>query len=106
MNKQDFIEKYHKVKTLKFEPPTFEEFMKTKTDKRCAHWECGDIDIIMLEENYKSGVLHCSNQIIVDAPNVYDAERSFNYYNEYGVDTREETYYQALKYAVNLFLEK
>lgn len=104
MTKQEFIEKYHKTKTLKFEPPTFEEFMATRGENNLAHWFSKDVSIIMEEENNKNGVLHANNQI-----NVFDERecgdcKYFPYINEDGIDTREDTYYKAVEYAMNLFL--
>lgn len=100
----EFINKYHTTKTLKFEPPTFEEFLKTRTEDTFAHWNCGDIYIVMDEENNQSGINHCSNSIIVYVWENYDKYESFRYINEYGFDTRKETYYKALDYAQQLFL--
>lgn len=105
MTKQEFIEKYHKAKTLKFEPPTFEEFMATKSENNWAHWFDKDISIIMEEENNKKGVLHANNQIDVFNEREDGYWKYFSYINEDGIDTREETYYKAVEYAINLFLE-
>lgn len=106
MTKEEFIKKYHTTKTYKFEPPTWEEFLATKKhEDMFAHWFCGDIAIVMVEENNEKGVLKTYNQFEVDLYEDYAGEsRRFNYINSYGIDTREETYYEAVEYARKLFL--
>lgn len=106
MTKQEFIEKYHKTKTLKFEPPTFEEFMITKSENNCAHWFDKGISIIMEEENNKKGILHTDNQFNVFDDREDGGWKSFSYINEDGIDTREESYYKAVEYAMKIFLER
>lgn len=103
----DFILKYHKTKTLKFEPPTWKEFLATRDENSFAHWSCGDICVVMVEENNEKGILKTYNQFEVDIFNDYDSKsRRFDYciIQSYGIDTREETYYKALEYAQKLFL--
>lgn len=106
MEKELFIKKFHTTKTYKFDPPTWEDFLKTKThDDMFAHWFCGDIYIVMCEKNNEKGILKTHNQFEVSLFNDYDSEgRNFGYCNEYGIDTREETYYKALEYARELFI--
>lgn len=58
----------------------------------------------MEEENNKKGVLHSSNQISVFDERLCGEWRNFPYINEKGVDTREDAYYKAVEYAMNLFL--
>ena len=98
MTTQEFVEKFYTSKTYTFEPPTWEEFLATKKHEGMfAHWSCGDICIVMSEENNEKGVMHCSNQFEVDLFNdCYSKDRNFSYFNKYGIDTREETYYKAL----------
>lgn len=108
MTKQEFIEKYHATKTYKFEPPTWEEFLATKKHKDMfAHWFCGDIAVVMVEENDEKGILKTYNQFEVSLFEDYDSkDRRFDYLNECNIDTREETYYKTIEYARELFLEK
>ena len=106
MTKEEFIKKYYATKTFKFEPPTWEEFLATKKhEDMFAHWFCGNIHIIMVEENDKKGILKTHNQFEVDIYCEGDSKlKRFDYFNNYGIDTRKETYYEALEYARELFL--
>ena len=105
MTKEEFIKKYHTIKTYKFEPPTWEEFLSTGTEGTYAHWFCGDIHIVMVEENNEQGILKTHNQFEVDIYCEGDSKlERFDYFNDYGIDTREEVYYEALNYAKKLFL--
>ena len=103
----EFISKYHTTKTYKFEPPTWREFLATRDENQFAHWSCGDICVVMVEENNEKGILKTYNQFEVDIFNDYDSKsRKFDYciIESYGIDTREEIYYEALEYAQKLFL--
>ena len=106
----EFVLKYHTTKTLKFEPPTWKEFLATKKhEDMFAHWCCGDICVVMVEENNEKGILKTYNQFEVDVFNDYDSKsRKLDYciIQSCGIDTREETYYKALEYAKKLFLEE
>ena len=107
MDKDLFVKKFYTTKTLKFEPPTWEEFLKTRTDRFFASWFCNDIGLVMNEENNEKGILKTYNQFEISLFDDYDSKgRSFKYINEYGIDTREETYYKALEYMQQLFLEQ
>ena len=105
MEEKEFKEKYHTTKTYKFEPPTWKEFLATKDENSLAHWFCGTIAIIMDEENNEKGILKTYNRFLVDTDN-YDKFKFFDYciVESFGIDTREETYYEALDYAKELFL--
>lgn len=107
MNKEDFIKRFYTTKTYKFEPPTWEEFLSTKNGDNFAHWFCGDIAVVMSEENGEKGIMHCYNQFEISIFEDYDnLGKNFRYINEFGIDTREETYYEALEYAQRLFIDK
>ncbi len=102
----DFVLNNHTQKTYKFEPLTWQEFLETKDEKSFAHWFCGDIAIVMCEENNEKGIMHCCNQIEVSLyEDYYSKGRNFPYFMEYGIDTRKEAYYKAVEYARELFLE-
>ena len=107
MEEKEFKEKYYTTKTYKFEPPTWKEFLATRSENTFANWGCGDIDIVMVEENNEKGILKTHNQFEVDLYN-YDKFEKFDYciIKSLGIDTREETYYKALDYAKKLFLEE
>ena len=97
----EFIIKFHTHKTLYFRPPTFEEFLKTRQEGIYCNWYCGDIQIVMEEDNQQKGILKSENIFRVDDGNNYC---SFRYeYNEY-LDNRKEIYYEALEYVKKLFL--
>lgn len=101
----EFVLKYHTTKTFKFEPPTWKDFLATRDEKSFAHWSCGDICVVMVEENNEKGILKTYNQFEVDIFNDYDSKgRKFHYINSYGLDDREEIYYKALEYAQEIFL--
>lgn len=107
MTKEELVLKYYTTKTYKFEPPTWEEFLATRDEDSFAHWSCGDICVVMVEENNEKGILKTYNEFEVDIFNDYDSKRrKFDYciIQPYGIDTREETYYKALEYARELFL--
>lgn len=105
MNKEEFIEKYHTKKTYKFEPPIWEEFLKTKNNDCFAHWFCGDIGVIMCEENNEKGILRTENFFEVTIYEDYSSKgKTFRYRNSYGIDNREEIYYETLEYAKRIFL--
>lgn len=106
MTKDEFISKYHTQKVLKFEPPTWEEFLATRNIAcdEFANWACDDCDIsiIMSEENNEKGINHCSNTF-----NIYEDDISWehiDYYNDGVFDNREEMYYKALDIAKKWFL--
>ena len=101
----EFVLKYYTTKTYRFEPPTWEEFLATRDENSFAHWFCGDICVVMVEENDKKGILKTHNQFEVDIYCEGDSKlKRFDYFNNYGIDTRKETYYEALEYARELFL--
>lgn len=105
MNKDEFISKYHTQKVLKFEPPTWEEFLATATDERWASWFCDDLIVTMNEENDISGVCHTENSFYVfNEKNCRGERAKFNYINDDGIDNREEMYYKALDIAKKWFL--
>lgn len=107
MEEKDFKERYYTTKTYKFEPPTWKDFLATRDENTFANWSCGDIDIVMVEENNEKGILKTNNRFEVDLYN-YDRFEKFDYciIESLGIDTREETYYKALDYARKLFLEE
>lgn len=90
-----FVLKYHKTKTLCFEPPTFEEFLKTGDDKRLPHWDCDDISIIEWTDE---------NRFLVDMYGDGDFDKFFYYGNDDWKDNRKEAYCKAVEYAMKLFL--
>ena len=90
MLKEEFIEKYHTTKTYKFEPPTWEEFLRTETDNAYACWEIQKLAIIMDTQ------LKC----FFITNNLSCAWKSFNYTDE----NKKQKYYEALEYAQKLFL--
>lgn len=98
----EFQLKYHTEKTLYFQPPTFIEFLKTRREGIYAHWDCGDISIVMEEDNQQKGILRSENIFRVDDENNYE---SFRYEYDEWIDNREEIYYKAVEYAKKLFLE-
>lgn len=106
MEDKEFKERFYTTKTYKFEPPTWKEFLATKDENSFAHWFYGDITIVMVEENNEKGILKTHNQFEVDVYGDYDKLEKFNYciIESLGIDTREETYYEALDYAKELFL--
>lgn len=108
MDKDDFINEYHAKKELKFEPPTWEEFLATRTEHSFAHWFCGDIGIVMVEKNNEKGILKTYNQFEVSLfEDYHNLSKRFDYafIESYGIDYREDVYYEALEYAKKLFLE-
>lgn len=107
MEEKEFKEKYYTTKTYRFEPPNWKEFLATRDENSFAHWSCGDIAVVMVEENNEKGILKTYNQFEVDLFEDYDSKsRKFDYcvIKSYGIDTREEVYYEALDYAKKLFL--
>ena len=106
MEDKEFKERFYTTKTYKFEPPTWKEFLATRDEDSLAHWFCGDITIVMVEENNEKGILKTYDQFEVDSFNEYDKKRTFEYdvIESFDIDTREETYYEALEYAKELFL--
>ena len=67
MDKDEFISKYHTQKVLKFEPPTWKEFLATRDIEHgiLAHWYYANISIVMWQENNEKGVNHSNNEFIV-----------------------------------------
>lgn len=90
-----FVIKYHKTKTLYFEPPTFEEFLKTGDDERFPHWDCDDISIVEWTDE---------NRFLVDMYGDRDVDKFFYYGNDDWEDNRKEAYCKAVEYAMKLFL--
>lgn len=86
----EFVQKFHTSKTVYFEPPTWEEFLKTETDDAYACWEIQKLAIIMDTE------LQCF--FIID--NLSSVWESFSYTDE----NKKQKYYEALEYAKKLFL--
>lgn len=80
-------------KTIKFEPPTFEEFKKIKTSFRKPDklWKCQDINIT--DNEY-------INEFKVYKD--YSVAKCFGYNNKTGI--KKQAYYQAVEYAKKLFL--
>lgn len=104
MDKILFIKRFFTTKTYKFDPPFWEEFLATKNENQFAHWFCGDISVVMVEENHNKGILKTNNQFEVHLAEDCDCkDKNFAFINEFGIDTREETYYKALEYAKELF---
>ena len=103
ITKDEFISKYHVQKVLRFEPPTWEEFLATRTESICAHWfvNNSDISIIMRQENNKKGIDHSSNTFEIFNDNTWE---HIVYHYGYGFDDREEMYYKALDIAKKWFL--
>lgn len=97
----EFILKNHTSKTLYFRPPTFLEFLKTRREGIYAHWYCGDICIVMEEDNQQKGILRSTNTFRVDDGNNYE---SFKYEYDDLFDNRKEVYEKAVEYAKKLFL--
>lgn len=107
MEEKEFKERFYTTKTYKFEPPTWKEFLATRDKNSFANWDCGDIYIVMIEENNEIGIFKTYNQFEVGVFSDYDSKiEKFNYciIESFGIDTREETYYKTLDYARKLFL--
>lgn len=98
MTKDEFISKYHTQKILKFEPPTWEEFLATETENIFAHWfyDGANISIVMSRYNNRFVVINSYEQ-------PYESEHFVYEYNEF-LDNREEMYYKALDIAMKWFL--
>ena len=93
----EFKMKYYKSKTLHFQPPTFEEFLNTKTDNTFPHWNCEDEDIsIVMWEDEK--------EFLVDISSSYELSRVFKYIGFF--EDIKEVYCKAVEYAMNYFLGK
>lgn len=86
----EFVAKYHCEKTIKFEPPTFEEFEKTakKYGNQRNGWACENCII-------------CENQDFIAVSNDYYC-REFNTGNN--EDSKKQAYYKAVEFAKKLFL--
>lgn len=56
MEEKEFKEKYHTTKIYRFEPPNWKEFLATRDENSFAHWSCGDIAVVMVEENNEKGI--------------------------------------------------
>ena len=106
MEEKEFKEKYHTTKTIKFEPPTWKEFLATRKENLFAYWDCGDIYVVMNEENNEKGYFKIYNEFEVGVFNDDRENKRFGYciIESLEIDTREETYYKALEYAKELFL--
>lgn len=107
MTKDEFISKYHtqKVLILRFEPPTWEEFLEIQTKSMVAHWfdNNSDISIVMWQENDKWGINDTNNEFIIELQEEEYCESVKFEYNEF-IDNREEMYYKALDIAKKWFL--
>lgn len=108
MEEKEFKERFYTTKTYKFEPPTWKEFLATRDKHTIAHWCCGDIAVYMIEENSEKDFFKTYNQfeVYVFSDDEDSKRRVFDYcvIESFGIDTREETYYEALDYAKELFL--
>ena len=105
MTKDEFISKYHTQKVLKFEPPTWEEFLATATDENWAFWFYDDIKITMNEENNEHSWAHTENAFyIFNDKHCCGDWTKVDYINSDGFDNREEMYYKALDIAKKWFL--
>lgn len=90
----EFVAKYHCSKTIKFEPPIFEEFMQQSCDWQ-KQWSCfndgSEIELSMeCDEDY-----------------IYVKDLRFGDYEHFtyrDLDTQKQAYYQAVEYAKKLFL--
>lgn len=106
MDLLEFKSRFWAIKKIKFHPPTWEEFLKTRSSEQFAHWFFYDYHIVMCERNDKKGVLRTFNRfeftMSIDS-SFFD--RNFDYVFEYGLDNREEVYYRVLEYVQNLFLQ-
>ena len=94
MTRDKFIKEFHTQKVLKFEPPTWEEFLKTKdvSNHIYAHWDCGDISVFMAEGSIKE-----FNEFVID-------NRDNCKFIQYSFDNRGDCYYKALEIAKEQFL--
>lgn len=81
----EFVARYHCEKTIKFEPPTFEEFIKAWS------YKFGAINKILYWETYKCFTVECENITI----------KKFNYTD---TSDKQQAYYQAVEYVKKLFL--
>lgn len=100
MTKDEFVSKYHTQKPLRFEPPTWEEFLATRDVHTFANWNCGGIFIVMEEDII--GNRNSDNRFIVDCGY---KQYSIPYSNVIcGWDMRVECYYKALEIAKKWFL--
>ena len=106
MEEKEFKERFYTTKTYKFEPPTWKEFLATRQENLFAYWDCGDVYVVMNEENNEKGYFKIYNEFEVGVFNDDRENKRFDYcvIGSFGIDTREETYYQALDYAKKLFL--
>lgn len=98
MTKDEFIKKFHTQKVLKFEPPTWEEFLATETDERWACWFCNNIMISMTRQNEEHGILHTIDGFYVKNLSDEGGVQIPYEYNEF-IDNREKMYYKALDIA-------
>ena len=110
MTKQEFIEKFHTSKTYKFEPPTWEDFLTTRDEDNVifAHWFCGDICVVLSEENDTKGEGYYQFEVFLSGDN-YTYKKFYCSVIEspdFIIDFREDIYYEALEYAQKLFLEE
>lgn len=87
----EFVLKFHTSKTIYFEPPTWEEFLKTETDIRRPNYTCENVMIIDYD-----------NEIIVEDCNNDLTLKHFSYNKE--LNNRKQKYYEAVEYAKKLFL--
>lgn len=87
----EFVLNFHTSKTIYFEPPTWEEFLRTEADDTYACWEIQKIAIIMDTE---SKCFFITN-------NLSCVWESFSYTDE----NKKQKYYEAVEYAKKLFLE-
>ena len=86
----EFVQKFHTSKTVYFEPPTWEEFLKTETDDGYPYLEIQKLAIIMQTQ------LKCF--CVTD--NWGCVWESFSYTDE----NKKQKYYEAVEYAKKIFL--
>ena len=88
----EFVQKFHTSKTIYFEPPTWEEFLKLKSkwSNVINTWDCEDVEIILNR---------AIESIIVVNTNEYRQK-----YFKYTKDNIKQKYYEAVEYAKKLFL--
>lgn len=87
----EFVLKFHTSKTVYFQPPNWEEFLRTETDELKPNYTCENLVIV---EDY--------NEIIVEDYNNDLNEKHFSYNKE--LNSCKEKYYEAVEYAKKLFL--
>lgn len=85
----EFVRKFHTSKTVYFEPPTWEEFLKTKSEHQYCSWDCFEVQIVMYNNNFT---------VFSSFYDILPIEINYNKNN------CKQKYYEAVEYAKNLFL--